>query len=61
MITLVLVERDGKGEVTGQTFGKEFYTAQAAAQWYDRQRGHSIEREIEQNEKGVPPIRWKAA
>jgi hypothetical protein len=61
MITLALVERDGKGNPIGTTLVKDFESGHNAAAWYDRQRGHNIDRELDQSDKGVPPIRWKQA
>lgn len=53
-IELVIAERNHKGEPTGKKYGRVFEgvnCGEKAAAWYDKQRGHNIDWEIEQAQK----------
>lgn len=53
MIELVLCERDGKGEPTSRQITKSFERGDTAAVWYDKQRGHNLQRENDNRERPI--------
>lgn len=59
MFECTVVERDAKGVPTGRTHTATFDNSDSLAAWYDRQRLHNIEWELEQARKNRPIIQHR--
>lgn len=55
MIELVIYNRNASGEPTNKVH-RTFNTGAQAADWYDKQRGHSINKEFDEFHKKISVV-----